>query len=87
MGRDALGQFSGKTLMTSIVLLPLAIATNFLGIWLVRITPTEVFYRLAYWLVFFISIALIVRGGAQAAARVNVRPGRSPAFRTWLITP
>jgi uncharacterized membrane protein YfcA len=57
-----LGQFSSKTLMTSIVLLPLAIATNFLGIWLVRITPTEVFYRLAYWLVFFISLALIIQG-------------------------
>jgi hypothetical protein len=28
-------------------------------VWLVRITPTEVFYRIAYGLVFLISLALI----------------------------
>ena len=32
----ALGQFSTRGLATSLVLLPLAVATNFLGIWLVR---------------------------------------------------
>ena len=37
----ALGQFSTKGFVTSLVLLPLAVATNFLGIWLVRITPKE----------------------------------------------
>jgi len=60
----ALGQFSTETLGTSAVLLPFAIATNFLGIWLVRVTPTERFYRIAYALVFFISLALIFQGGA-----------------------
>jgi hypothetical protein len=39
-------------------MLPLAIATNFLGIWLVRVTPTILFYRIAYVLVFLISIGL-----------------------------
>ena len=34
----ALGQFSTRGLATSVVLVPLAIATNFLGIWLVRHT-------------------------------------------------
>jgi len=31
----ALGQFSTATLVTSALLLPLAVATNFAGIWLV----------------------------------------------------
>jgi uncharacterized membrane protein YfcA len=54
----ALGQFSTETLKISLWLMPLAIATNFLGIWLVRVTPTILFYRIAYVLVFLISIGL-----------------------------
>jgi uncharacterized protein len=60
-----LGQFSAKGLATSAVLIPLAVATNFLGIWLVRITPTRLFYRIAYVLVFLISLALIWLGAAD----------------------
>jgi uncharacterized protein len=58
----ALGQFSPRNLATSIALLPLAIAANFLGIWLVRKTPTELFYRIAYFLMFAISLTLIWQG-------------------------
>lgn len=58
----ALGQFSAANIKTSLVLIPLAAATNFLGVWLVRITPTEWFYRIAYTLVFLISLALIHSG-------------------------
>jgi uncharacterized protein len=58
----ALGQFSADTLTTSAALLPLAVATNFLGIWLVRRTPTELFYRIAYVLVFLISAELMRSG-------------------------
>ena len=58
----ALGQFSTATLATSAALLPLAIATNFLGIWLVRRTPTELFYKIAYVLVFLISAELMRSG-------------------------
>ena len=58
----ALGQFSTHGLATSAALLPLAIATNFLGIWLVRRTPTELFYKITYVLVFFISLVLIWQG-------------------------
>jgi uncharacterized membrane protein YfcA len=58
----ALGQFSAENIETSLVLMPLAIATNFLGVWLVRITPTEIFYRIAYGLVFLIALALIESG-------------------------
>ncbi len=58
----ALGQFSPRNLATSVVLLPLAIATNFLGIWLVRKTPTEQFYQIAYLLMFAIALGLLWQG-------------------------
>jgi uncharacterized protein len=58
----ALGQFSTATLGTSLVLLPLAIGTNFFGLWLARRTPATQFYKIAYVLVFVISIALIWQG-------------------------
>jgi uncharacterized membrane protein YfcA len=58
----ALGQFSTANLANSVVLLPVAIAANFLGIWLVRRTPTGLFYQIAYMLVFLISLDLIRSG-------------------------
>ncbi|HLH97017.1 MAG TPA: sulfite exporter TauE/SafE family protein [Xanthobacteraceae bacterium] len=60
----ALGQFSAANLANSLILLPVAIAANFLGIWLVRRTPTGLFYQIAYVLVFLISLELI-RSGAM----------------------
>jgi uncharacterized membrane protein YfcA len=56
---SALGQFTKEILFTAMLLLPLAIATNFLGIWLVRRVPHETFYRIAYALMFVISLELI----------------------------
>jgi uncharacterized protein len=58
----ALGQFSTRNLATSALLLPLAVATNFLGIWLVRITPTDRFYWIAYFLMLLIGITLLWQG-------------------------
>lgn len=58
----ALGQFSSRSLATSLALLPLAVAANFLGIWLVLKTPTEQFYRIAYLLMLLISLALLWQG-------------------------
>jgi len=58
----ALGQFSLENFATSVVLLPLAVLTNFIGIWLVRVTPTELFYRIAYILVLVVSLLLIWQG-------------------------
>jgi hypothetical protein len=57
-----LGQFSARNFGTSAALLPLAVAANFFGIWLVRRTPTEPFYRITYLLMFTISLALIWQG-------------------------
>jgi uncharacterized membrane protein YfcA len=59
-----LGQFSLRNIATSALLLPLAVASNFLGIWLMRKTPTELFYRISYMLMFVISLALIWQGVA-----------------------
>jgi uncharacterized membrane protein YfcA len=58
----ALGQFTAGTFATSAMLLPFAIATNFLGIWLVQRTPTELFYKIAYVLMFLISAELTRSG-------------------------
>jgi uncharacterized membrane protein YfcA len=58
----ALGQFSTAGLWTSAALIPLAIASNFLGIWLVRRTPQELFYQLAYVMMFLIALELIRQG-------------------------
>ena len=58
----ALGQFSTRNFATSIALLPLAVAANLAGIWLVRRTPTERFYQIAYLLMFLISLALLWQG-------------------------
>jgi uncharacterized membrane protein YfcA len=60
----ALGQFSPRTLATSAVLLPFAVASNFLGLWLARRTPTELFYKITYLLMLVISLALIWQGAA-----------------------
>lgn len=58
----ALGQFSTKGLGTSLALLPLAMAANALGFWLVRRTPTEIFYKITLVLLFLISIELVRSG-------------------------
>jgi uncharacterized membrane protein YfcA len=58
----ALGQFSTKNFATSLLLLPFAIAANFLGIWLVRVTPQQLFYRIAYILVLLVSLLLLYQG-------------------------
>ena len=47
---------------TSLVLLPLAMATNMLGFWVVRITPQELFYKITMALMFTISIELVRSG-------------------------
>ena len=63
-----LGQFSLRNFSTSMALWPLAVAANYLGIWLVRRTPTEPFYRITYLLMFSISVALIWQGWLGLAA-------------------
>ena len=54
--------------LTSVALLPFAVIANFAGIWLVRKTPTELFYRIAYVLMFLISLALLWQGVERLVA-------------------
>lgn len=58
----ALGQFSAKGLGTSLVLVPLALATNQLGFWLVRRISQERFYQVTLVVMFVISLALLHSG-------------------------
>jgi len=58
----ALGQFNMRNFATSLMLLPLAIAANAFGIWLVRVTPQEMFYKIAYAIVFCVSVLLLWQG-------------------------
>ena len=55
----ALGQLTAENLTIGAMLLPLAVIANYAGIWLVRRTPTELFFRIAYVLMFLISVELI----------------------------
>ncbi len=54
-----LGQLTRENLAIGAVLLPVAVLANYAGIWLVRRTPTELFYRIAYVLMFMIAVELI----------------------------
>jgi uncharacterized membrane protein YfcA len=60
----ALGQLSPGNLLISLVMLPPAIAANFLGIWLVRRAPGKLFYRIAYALLLLVGLAHIWMGVA-----------------------
>ena len=58
----ALGQFSAAGLATSFALFPLAIACNFLGIYLVRVTPEAMFYRITNVIVAVLGCELTRQG-------------------------
>ncbi|ABD08999.1 Protein of unknown function DUF81 [Rhodopseudomonas palustris HaA2] len=66
-----LGQFNTANLATSIALLPLAAAANLAGIWLIRRMPTALFYRIAYVLLFVVSLALVLQGLANILRGAN----------------
>ena len=57
-----LDQFNPRNFATSLALLPLAVASNFLGFWLVEHTSTKWFYRIAYALLVLISLGLLWQG-------------------------
>jgi uncharacterized membrane protein YfcA len=58
----ALGQLTEENLLVGAILLPIAVMANYTGIWLVRRISTELFFRIAYVLMFFISVELIRSG-------------------------
>jgi len=64
-----LGQFSSAGLATSAALFPLAIAANYFGVWLVRVTPEQLFYRITYVLVFLLGLELTRQGAWDIVTR------------------
>jgi uncharacterized membrane protein YfcA len=59
-----LGELTNRTLLIAAVLMPLAVAANLAGIWLVKRVPEKLFYEIAYLLMFLVSIALMWQGGS-----------------------
>ena len=57
-----LGQFSPENLATSAVLLPVAVLATLLGVWLVKIVPQELFYKILYVVVLLVGLKLIYDG-------------------------
>ncbi|MEG3181592.1 sulfite exporter TauE/SafE family protein [Sphingomonas sp. LT1P40] len=55
----ALGQFTQANLMTSAVLMPVAILSTFAGVWLVRRVSPERFYTAIYWLMILVGAVLV----------------------------
>ncbi len=58
-GFATLGTLTPDNLLIGCALLPIAVASNYLGIFLVRRVSTEMFFRIAYVLMFFIALELI----------------------------
>jgi uncharacterized membrane protein YfcA len=54
----ALGQFTRQSLTTSAVLLPVAIASTWGGVWLVRRAPAQQFYKVIYGLLVVVGAKL-----------------------------
>ncbi|HEX8168815.1 MAG TPA: sulfite exporter TauE/SafE family protein [Beijerinckiaceae bacterium] len=60
----ALGQFTRENLLTSAALFPLALASTFAGVWLVRRVPAERFYAIIYGLLVLVGGKLVWDGWA-----------------------
>src|SRR5215472_5119408 len=52
-----LAQFTVKNVSTSLVLLPLAVFSNLVGIWLIKVVPTAQFFRITYVLLFDLALS------------------------------
>jgi len=54
-----LGFLTAENLLVGLALVPVAVVANYIGIWLVHRTSPELFFRIAYGLMFFIAIELM----------------------------
>jgi uncharacterized protein len=54
-----LGFLTVENLLVGLALVPVAVIANYAGIWLVRRTSPEMFFRVAYVLMFFIALELM----------------------------
>jgi uncharacterized membrane protein YfcA len=60
-----LGQMTSENLLTSAVLMPLAIASISAGVWLVRRVSADSFYRIVYGLTFAVGLKLVWDGARE----------------------
>jgi uncharacterized protein len=58
-GFATLGYLTRENLLVGLSLVPVAVVANYAGIWLVRRTSNELFYRIAYALMFVIAVELM----------------------------
>lgn len=61
----ALGQFTREAMLTAAALLPVAIASTYAGVWLVRRVPAANFYRIIYLLLIAVGAKLAWDGAAS----------------------
>lgn len=64
----ALGQFTRENLLTTAALMPLAVVSTWAGVWLVRRTNNERFYKIIYGLMMVVGLKLIHSGVTQLLA-------------------
>jgi len=60
----ALGQFSRAHLLASLIMMPVALASTFAGVWVVRRVDSERFYAVIYWLMIGVGVKLVWDGFA-----------------------
>ena len=60
----ALGQFSRAHLMASLIMMPIALASTLVGVWVVRSVDTDRFYAVIYWLMLGVGLKLVWDGFA-----------------------
>jgi uncharacterized membrane protein YfcA len=58
-GFATLGFLTRENVLVGLTLVPIAILSNYAGIWMVRRVTTEMFFRIAYVLMFVIAAELI----------------------------
>jgi hypothetical protein len=58
-GFATLGYVTRENMLVGLALVPIAVVSNYAGIWAVRRTSNEMFFRIAYVLMFFIAVELI----------------------------
>src|SRR5262249_13142110 len=58
-GFGTVGFLTRDNILIGLALVPIAVASNYAGIWLVRRVSTEMFFRIAYVLMFVIAVELM----------------------------
>jgi uncharacterized protein len=58
-GYATLGFVTAENMLVGLALVPVAVLSNYAGIWAVRRTSNEIFFRIAYVLMFLIAVELI----------------------------